>query len=129
MTQTEHLAKIRAKCVELLDIAEKRTQGTWGIEQTDTANWIGPMRRDGRKIDTIIADTDREGLWPSSLQRNDNNAAFIASCAGPAEAGWRSTIAAIDKVRSQILYGNEEADDFANEISHAIIYAWPEELL
>jgi hypothetical protein len=26
----------------------------------------------------------------------DNDADFIASCAGPAEAGWRATIAAID---------------------------------
>jgi hypothetical protein len=27
-----------------------------------------------------------------------NNAMFIASCAGPAEAGWRATIAAIDLI-------------------------------
>ena len=94
--QLNHLSRLKRHLETLLATAEKRTPGEWGVEQTDTTNWIGPMRHDGDKIDVIVCDTDREDLKFYALQRNDHNAAYIASCAGNAEAGWRSTLAAID---------------------------------
>lgn len=57
----------------------KHTPGPWGIEQTDTANWIGPMRPDGVKIAEIVADTDRDGLTDEAMERNDANARLIAA--------------------------------------------------
>jgi hypothetical protein len=51
---------------------------------------------------------------------------FIASCAGPAEAGWRATIAAIDAVES--VRENDLTWQF-EEMASVIIAAWPEELL
>jgi hypothetical protein len=56
---------------------------------------------------------------------HESNAQFIAECgSGAAEAGWRSTIAAIDGFMS------EESWSFAIEESiNKICAAWPTELL
>lgn len=136
MTTTDHLQRIRARCVELLALAEKRTPGEWGIERTRATNWIGPMRQNGDgKINTIVCDTNRDGLKRECVEQNDADATFIAACADSAEAGWRSTIAAIDaisafveacetgKARSKTNYAKQKA------ALEAIIAAWPEELL
>lgn len=50
----------------------------WGIEQTQTHNWIGPLRVDG-KVNEIVCHTDREGLTDEALARNDRNARLLAS--------------------------------------------------
>ena len=93
MTTTDKLNAIASRIRELLAIAERRTPGRWGVEQTPTTNWVGPMRRnnDG-KISIIICHTDRYGLLPKSLERNDADAAFIASCAGNFEAALRCAL-------------------------------------
>jgi len=57
----------------------KHTPGPWGIEQTPEHNWIGPMRRNGEKVDQIVCHTERKGLKDSIVARNDANAALIAS--------------------------------------------------
>jgi hypothetical protein len=57
---------------------DQHTPGPWGIEQTRTENWIGPLRRDG-KPDPVICSTDREDLKRSALTRNDANARLIAA--------------------------------------------------
>ena len=93
--QLDHLRAIDAHLKNLLDIEAKRTPGEWGVEQTDTTNWIGPMRHDGDKIDLVVCDTDRDGLKLRAINQNDANAAFIASCAGNAEAGWKAARAVI----------------------------------
>lgn len=129
MTTEEHLNRIVAKCRELLAIAEKRTPGKWGIEQTKNNNWIGPMRKNGDgKISIIVCETDRDGLRAECIKENDADALFVASCAGPAESGWRATIAAIESARILISEGGPEgnAGDF---ILNQIKAAWPEELL
>jgi hypothetical protein len=86
------LQAIKAKCQEMLAIAEKRTPGKWDDR------WNGVFVENGKDYrypSTLLtvcyssAATRGEDVWPQ-------NSAFIASCAGPAEAGWRSTIAAID---------------------------------
>lgn len=121
MNREEQLQRIRAKCVELLAIAEKRTQGEWLINQTQP---------------TTICDGDREctiastrGLWPK-YGTAENDATFIAACAGAAEAGWRATIAAIDALQSVANTrftgwdGDAGTTAKADDALDAIIAAW-----
>jgi len=62
------------------------------------------------------------------------DADFIASCAGPAEAGWRATIAACEFIQAyrKVAFG-WDGDCGANRLVDAIedqlTAAWPEELL
>lgn len=128
-TTIEQLSRIRAKCVELLEIASKRTPGKWGVEQTENTNWVGPMRPRGPKINEIVVSTDRENLVPETILRNDNNARFIASCAGPAESGWKATIAAIDFGAHVEPDGSIVCKCNGCKMISSIISAWPEELL
>jgi hypothetical protein len=101
MNTQEHLNRIKAKCQELLAIAEKRTQGQWSQ-------------------DHLYVDTDDNNNLIKAAG-NINNAAFIASCAGAAEAGWRATIAAIDVI--------ELLEAHNGPLATTIIAAWPQELL
>lgn len=82
MSDLEKLKAIRAKCAELLELAEKRTPGEWRVQAeaiyANTGNRSEPIMR----------------FYPSEQHHKDN--AYIAACAGAAEAGWRSTITAID---------------------------------
>jgi len=121
MTTEEHLKRIRARCVELLALAEKRTQGEWEAFQRNEEIGTNYCR---------ITFTDRNS---DSLHGycGENNATYIAACAGAAEAGWRSTIAAIET-----LLAIQLSDRLMNtRTSHvqsgidAILAAWPEELL
>jgi hypothetical protein len=116
MTDTEHLQRIKAKCQELLAIAEKRTAGRWKCGSDTVWDWDGNEK---------VADCDG---W---------NPDFIAACAGAAEAGWLSTIAAIDdclNVDSSLpIYIQNITTEMmltANaRLVAAIIAAWPEEIL
>lgn len=115
MTQTEHLQLIRARCVELLEIAEKRTAGLWDA---------------GGKWDKDYVDVGDEAFC--TMHRS--NATFIASCAGAAEAGWRATIAAVDAFFKMdgVTYGWDgdcEATCIADIMADSITSAWPIELL
>jgi hypothetical protein len=103
MNTQEHLQKIKAKCQKLLAIAEKRTQGQWSQ-------------------DRLYVDTDDNNDL-IKVEGNINNAAFIASCARSAEAGWRATIAAIEFAESMPGYIWPES------LEALIIAAWPRELL
>jgi hypothetical protein len=103
MSRGKHLDRIVAKCRELLAIAEKRTPGKWNA---------------GGNYDADYVTTDDEAFCV--FHRGD--AAFIASCAGSAEAAWRVTIAAIEQCR-------EIRSPETGEVLDAIVAAWPEELL
>ena len=72
MSENENSQTIAAPCSSVC-----YTAGPWGIEQTSTTNWIGPLRKDG-KVNEIVASTDRENLKPEALERNDANAKLIA---------------------------------------------------
>jgi hypothetical protein len=124
MTQQEHLQRIRQRCVELLEIAEKRTAGEWDFSpgvydcsHEATQFPCGPCLNYGKKNELH----GQFGL--------DEDFLFIASCAGAAEAGWKATIAAIDG------YVKAQTDDswavslVASETLDTIIAAWLEELL
>ena len=117
MNTTEHLERIKARCEQLLVIAERRTHG----------EWINGGRYD---LDYVHNRDD------AFCTMSTHNAAFIASCAGPAEAGWRATIAAIDDILPYLQ--EDDATDGSSEPGHKwllnkraepITAAWPEELL
>lgn len=80
-SQLKHLKLIDAHCERMLAIAEKRTPGEWGTNEGQ-----------------FVCD-ENHGIaecYHRDPDENDRNAAFIASCAGNAEAGWRATRATID---------------------------------
>jgi hypothetical protein len=132
MTQQEHLQRIRQRCVELLEIAEKRTAGEWDFSPGvyDCSNEAtqfpcGPCLNYGKKNELH----GQFGL--------DEDFLFIASCAGAAEAGWRATIAAIDDTLNVDQSLPAEVQKITTDMMIAvngrmvetIIAAWPEELL
>ena len=125
MTTTEKLQRIRAKCVELLEIAEKRTPGKWIHWETNLGRLIGREDKE-RCIFQAFSPWDRR-----SSDTSEQNAAYITACAGPAEAAWQSTIAAIDGLLA--IHDNPKANpvamDFAFDTLNSILSAWPDELL
>ena len=112
MTTQEHLNRIKAKCQELLAIAEKRTAGEWTVNRhpTEVIDATSILSEDGQEICCGLK-------WHDDWM---GNGSFIASCAGAAEAGWRLTISMIDLT---------EWNDEEGATSSAIIAAWPQELL
>lgn len=123
MNQSEHLDRILAKCRANLALAEKRTPGKW---------------REG----ALTKHSDCEQIhWPVFWEDNGTaghiskhaDANFIATCAGSAEAGWRSTIAAIEDYKTERGYCEDEGDmDSVRAYDHklsVICDLWPEELL
>lgn len=124
MSTEERLNRIVAKCRELLAIAEKRTSGKWIFETVTTScgvcHKVGPFPwREGKMNHACIyVDYPSPGPLDTELKAN---AAFIAYCAGPAEAGWRATIAAIEFLKCGRFFESNIADE--------IVAAWPEELL
>ena len=124
-TTIEHLQRIKSRCQELLTTAETRTPGRWhgepGNDLIYRGKWVIAGAFDGEYVckDCPIIPEDEQ----------HNNAAFIASCAGPAEAGWRATIAAVDGLLRVYARCDEPTSTYAEETLAAIIAAWPEEVL
>lgn len=116
MTKLEHLQRIRAKCVGLLEIASKRTPGEW-IEDACCCYSKCQFNLDGKAESRPIVEA-----YP-------RNTAFIAACAGRAEAGWRATIAAIDFILRDSVTPKFGLTRSEIETVNSIIAAWPEELL
>ena len=121
MTTTEHLNRITAKCRALLAIAEKRTPGSWRQESIHTedgscAVLAAGINDYGDGPADYVTDSIPRGVLPG------RNARYIAACAGAAEAGWRSTIAAIDSLADM---GEHDAE----MLGANILAAWQEELL
>lgn len=118
MNNIEKLQDIRAKCVELLEIAEKRTPGRWKQ---------GDDNHESVEIGGIVGCCY---LLRWNNGQGPNDAAFIASCAGPAEAGWKATIAAIDAflpywIEADELGANTHGARFEwNQRAQAILKAW-----
>lgn len=83
MTTQEKLQRIKSRCQELLAIAEKRTQGKWKA----------------RNFSVLLEESEYLSVLNNWTFASED-ASFIASCAGSAEAGWRATIAAINDWQS-----------------------------
>ncbi len=60
---------------------------------------------------------------------SDCDATFTASCAGAAEAAWKSTVNVIDQCLKYPYAFQENSMNPCNDIASDIIAAWPEELL
>ena len=128
MTQQEHLHLIRAKCVELLELAKRRTPGRWRVWDQD-GEYFGIEAGD---TSIIVWGSDEDG---AGVRTGSNDAAFIASSAGPFEAALASTVAAIDAVLNIAWIEHSEDRDLswtgnkAFEAARVIIASWPLELL
>jgi len=125
MTQLEHLQRIRQRCVELLEIAEKRTAWEW-VEKDDLAAVSG--------YHFVGTSAVPRGTIVTGIKED---ACFIASCAGAAEAGWKATVAAIDSALLIIEFFEVPPEnplhqrelEVALDVAKSISAAWPEELL
>ena len=137
MSPEEHLSRIAAKCRELLAIAEKRTQGEWNPYQN---KWDESWSVSGSDPVAYFSYLREEDHSTIPVENDENNAQFIANCAGPSEAGWRATISAIKSLTTIASYaeGGTTVDSTFDEPRAAlearfalqqIIAAWPEELL
>jgi hypothetical protein len=117
MTTTEKLNAVADKCRANLALAAKRTPGEWIHDKSRES--IGDVTTED--LDCIAQAQERtseagRGRAAQNIMR-DKNAAYIAVCAGAAEAGWRTTLAAIDA-----LADTGEAD--AEVLAANIIRAW-----
>jgi hypothetical protein len=114
--QLNHLRLIDAHLTKLIEIAEKRTPGWWVA---------GTLTEYHMVYDAEMA---RHIARLSGLGLAEENAAFIASCAGNAEAGWRSTKAAVRTLK-QIDGYELNIDETTSVLIDSILSAWPRELL
>lgn len=119
MTTEEKLNAIVAKCRAFLEIAEKRTPGEWKSCKPGDYKAI-----QGIFMSCVIGD---DGMQKTCEAYRKYDAAFIAACAGPAEAMAKSTLAAIAYWRKAVNCHWDEAA--LSAISEPILAAWPEELL
>lgn len=118
--QLDHLSRIKRHLETLLANAKKRTPGEW---ETEDARDGGIIARDLNPPDHVL-------LYRGSyLGKHD--AAYIASCASNAEAGWRSTLAAIKALLT--ICDPASGADYTNygdeTLVHEILAAWPIENL
>ena len=110
-TTTEKLNAIAAKCRANLALAEKRTPGEWKRAGELATHIISDYSRNNGGMICDLPDTSPD------CDQYAPNAAYIAACAGAAEAGWRTTLAAIDALADM-----GEAD--AEALAANIIVAW-----
>lgn len=90
--QLDHLRLLKAHLEGLLAKAAKRTPGEWTtLSKTEHIDYGEPIRVVSDQPPFSVAYHGSENCFLSA-----GDAAFIASCAGNAEAGWRSTLKAID---------------------------------
>jgi hypothetical protein len=135
-SQLEHLKRIDAHLERLLDIASKRTPGEWKF------TYEGIYNR-GASFPDII---DPGEFAASDAEVSIEDATFISSCVGNAEAGWRATkaaIAALSKIaeeREPVEHGDcgngpyvsmfrTSAARFAEQELESILAAFPLETL
>lgn len=121
MTNIEKLIAIRAKCVELLEIASKRTPGVWIRSSKFATHIICKASKNHGNLVCDCADSTPD------LSQHGPDANFIASCAGAAEAACQTTIVAIDSYLFQKRnnQGGALSDYNAREKEvNAILTAW-----
>lgn len=84
--QIEHLKRIDAHLANLLSTAEKRTAGEWTTRSnTEHIDYGEPIRVESNKPPFSVAYHGSKNCFLSA-----GDAAFIAACAGNAEAGWKT---------------------------------------
>lgn len=69
-----------AELAEWEALCEKATPGPWGVEETDTYFWVGPLRKDGSgKAAELVAGYNIEGVKESWYEQQCHNAFFHAA--------------------------------------------------
>lgn len=119
MTTQEHLQKIKSKCEQLLAIAEK------------------PLLARNQKCGCVVCICDSDTHCFGCGAKNCGNHAlgqipepvYQPHCTGPAEAGWKATIAAIEWLVPEAKLSPLASAAIARQVLEAIIATWPEELL
>jgi len=120
-TQLEHLRLLKAHLESLLETAKKRTPGEW-------LNVGANFYSSGRNVGACFY----SGTHGLALVEN---AAFIASCAGNAEAGWQSTLTAISGLSEMARMIDSSVPEYEgcgrDAVAHLekILAAWPIENL
>lgn len=128
MNTQKKLNRIKEICTANLEIAAKRTPGEWKTGKTCTS--IPAVFPDGTaKGNSSLAmfGIYKPGEDIDELENQKNNSTFISSCAGPAEAGWKATVSAIE----HILTTREETSTWeflAKPLAKSIISAWEDQL-
>lgn len=99
----------------------KHTPGPWGIEQTESSNWIGRMRLDGSgKVSELVTSTDRAHLKPEALARNDANARLIAAAPELLET-LRVLVAHLDRYDLNCCFQEENETNHLVEVARDVI--------
>jgi len=128
MKQEQKIERIRAKCQKILELGKLRTQGRWDICTTR-------YQQPGYPYAVLhYADKPEGNDVISAHVRGESNAAFIASCAGTAEAMARSTLVALHRIiimRDSMQVGVDRIElwDECNLLIDCILESWPDELL
>jgi hypothetical protein len=112
MKQEQKIERIRAKCQEILELGKLRTQGLWNAGALTEYHMIYDS-----KYARHIARLNGLGLA-------EENAQFIASCAGASEAMAQSTLSLLD---ASFIY--RDSGFLPELITASILAAWPDELL
>lgn len=112
MRTTEHLVLIVAFCRRNIALAEKRTPGKWTYDgvAVKMPGGVGCVAMMATDCGDYILEPD---------------AAFIAACAGAAEAGWRATIATVELLNKITMLSAANYD----QLSAAIITSYPLDLI
>lgn len=119
--QRQHLQRIVARIDKLLAVAEKRTPGAWAYRP------FGNYEEFEIEPPLFFAEPAESG------ELSEGDAAFIAQCAGNAEAGWRATKAAIETALDCQSWDESIRQRYirqdAETVIESILAAWPPELL
>lgn len=101
-SQLEYLLPLDAHLTSLLDLAAKRTPGELSTDDPHESFCGNPYcsvngcPENHASGEVILNGPEYDGFQDSELRMHPKDAAFIAACAGRAEAGRRSTKAAIE---------------------------------
>lgn len=133
MSIEEHANRIIAKCEQLLAGSRERTPGEWTTNDLYVVTKRNGWTIAGTESFECVGHEDAPIL---PREEQSGNAMFIASCAGPAEAGWKATIASIKENLRKAVYiapcpkhPEGGPDNDAARTIDAIRVAWQEELL
>lgn len=116
MKTEEHLELILTFCRSRLEMAARRTPGEWTNQPISMTGY------------TLLRAGEPWGSNSVSVQMKTGDAAFIAACAGAAEAGWRATIAAIEGLQ-QLAQTTVTWMAIHQHTLRAILAAYPLELI
>jgi len=123
--QLDHLKRLDAHLDAMLALAAKRTPGTWQAGKPTWNKRGRPFRAPITASKTVCNTYDAGRKHEHCILTNTSpDAAFIAACAGRAEAGWRATKAVIASLQYRHAYSG-----VAREALQDILAAWPLELL